>query len=418
MKKVIAILLSIVLTLSLAACGGTTTTPSSNDNNHSTSAPSESNNPGTSQNFSGVFKVGVHIPMTGPESVQGMAGLNAIKLYAKLLNEKGGLLGKKVEVIAYDDQISPEVAVTVATKLIEVDNVDVAINGTGSSCCLATGELFNKAGIPAFGLGISKTFMAQGWEYQFRPTINTTISVSTLPKLMTSMGYKKLAMITGQNDYGINNRNVMLEYAPKAGMEIVADETMVSGDTDFSGQITNMLKNKPDAVFIGIASGDVATCIKQLRQFGWDGIIFYSENLQQTMVEIAGEASNYVAFAYPYALYNDINDIKDPQMKEFYELYLAEYGQLPPGDCAYRGWDAMLILEEAVKIAKSTERDAIRDAILEISGLKILGGTANFAATKNGECLTEYYNFIVIDGKNVNFADWLKTEDAQKYIKK
>lgn len=425
MKKFLAFVLCAIMIVSLVGCGGTPATPGTSDTKEpaqseptevkeATGAGTEAYDPGRS------LKVGVHIPLTGTNAPEGQAGLNAIELYIDKLNERGGLYGYPVELVVYDDANTPETSVTVATKLIEVDKVDIAQNGIGSSCCLASGELFNAAGIPTFGLGISATFMQQGWEWMFRPTINSTTAVQNYPKYWAELGFKTVAILSGQDDYGINNTKAIVENAEAAGITIVANETVTAGDTDFSGQIANIISANPDVVFFGMNTGDMSTSIKQLRQFGYDGLTYYSQAIQQSMIDIAGDAVNHMVFAYPYVLYTDINDVTDPMMKEFCELYYEEYGKLPESEVCYRCWDFCIVMEEAVKKAMSFEPEAIQAAMLEISDLPILGGKANFAAFKDtayGECLEEYNFFILIDGKSVSLKDWLETSDAANYIK-
>jgi branched-chain amino acid transport system substrate-binding protein len=429
MKRMLALSIALILTMTFvlgcASSGATTITTAATTKAAGTTVAATTvagttavvTTAGTTK-ATGTFKIGVHIPLTGPNAVQGKAGLNSIKLYAKRMNASGGVLGKQIEVISYDDQNSPEVAVTVATKLINVDKVDIAVNGIGSSCCLASGKLFNTAGIPTFGLGIAASFMSQGWAYQFRPNINSTVSLSTVPGTMKELGFNKVGMLTGQDDYGINCGKVIRANAPKANITIVSDQTMASGDTDFSGQISAILAGKPDVIFVGINSGDVATAVKQIRQFGWEGIIWYSENLQSTMIEVAGAAANHMMFAYPYVLYDDIASISDPQMKEFYQLYKTEYGVLPEGDCAYRGWDAITILDAAIKKGNSLDKTKIKDTILTLSGIDILGGMADFTLTKDGECITKFSTYVIVNGKNVSLDDWKKSADYTTFMKK
>ena len=94
---------------------------------------------------------------------------------------------------------------------------------------------------------------------------------------------------------------------------------------------------------------------KQLRQFGFTGLCFTKDLYQVDALQVAGAASNGMAFAYPYLTYTDINDCDDPMIKEFLQAYQDEYGTLPVSDCAYRAYDSMLVLQAAVEAAGTTE---------------------------------------------------------------
>lgn len=425
MKKFLAFLLCAAMIVGLVGCGGdkgeSGSTGTKEPSQSQQTEVKEATGEGTDEFDPGRgLRVGVHTPLTGLNAPEGQAGLNAVKLYIKKLNERGGLFGYPVELFAYDDANAPETAVTVATKMIEVDKVDIAQNGIGSSCCLASGELFNEAGIPTFGLGLSTTFMAQGWEWMFRPTINTVTAVENYPKHWAEQGFKTVAIITGQDDYGVNNRKAILENAEAAGITVVADETVISGDTDFSGQVSNVINANPDVVFFGVDTGGLQTSIKQLRQFGYTGLTYYCQAIQQSMIDIGGDAVNHMAFAYPFVLYTDFADITDPMMLEFCQLYYEEYGKFPESEACCRMWDFMIVVEEAVKRAKSFDPEAIKDAVINMSDVPFLAGTANFAKYKDtayGECLEDYNFFMVIDGKSVDFDEWKKTPDAANYIK-
>ena len=108
------------------------------------------------------FKIGWYSPLSGANATQGTAAHNSVELYIKELNERGGLLGMPVELVDYDDASDTEEAVKIATKLVEVDKVDFVISSIISNCVLASGQIFEDAHIPFFGMGFSPTFMQQG----------------------------------------------------------------------------------------------------------------------------------------------------------------------------------------------------------------------------------------------------------------
>lgn len=388
MKKIIKVFVCIQLVIGLCAC-------------------SEGKNEET-------FKIGWFSPLTGSAATQGNAARDSIELYVKELNIRGGLLGMPVEVIYYDDVSDTEEAVKIANKLINVDNVDFVISSIISNCVLATGQLFENAQIPFFGMGFSPTFMEQGWRYCIRPTMNSSRSIPYLTTVMKEFGFKSVAIFEGQDDYGASAGKTMREACNKDGIIVTTTENYISGDTDFSGQVAKILSTNPDCVFLGVLGSEVGNAMKQFRQFGYEGILFYSEPLQQDHYDIAGDSTNHIAFAFPYVTYTDINDCTNDYMLSFLKKYVNEYGYLPKGEAAYRSWDAMTVLETAVKKANSKDGSDIIEAIYSINGLECLGGNMDFT-NRDGECLKDFAMYVVVDKKSIEYDTWKQTEDYKEF---
>lgn len=404
MKKVASFILAVIMLLSLAACGGDTSKEAEKED-----APKAEQ---AGSETADEIVIGCYQPLTGNNAMQGGGARNSVDLYVKELNARGGLLGKQVRVVHYDDASDPEEAVKAVTKLVESDKIDLCIGSIISGCVLASGELLNTSQIPTMGLGLSPTFMQQGWEYIIRPSLNTSFSIPVLTSTMKELGFESVAVFEGQDDYGVSAGKAMRAACEEAGITVTTTENYVTGDTDFSGQIAKILATEPDCVFMGVFSGDAGNVLKQLRQFGYDGIVFYSESLTQDIINVAGDAVDHVIFKYPYVTYDHADECTDEFMKEFLVKYEAEYGFLPQGEATYRGWDGMIVLEAAVNAAGTTDGPAVQKAMLELSGVKGLGGTFDFAAGEgSGEGLFDFASWVIVDGKPMDLAAWYDTDD-------
>ena len=230
-----------------------------------------------------VIKIGCPQPLTGTNALVGDTTVKAAQLAVKQINEQGGLLGRQVELVVYDDQASPEEAVKIATKLIEVDKVDVVCGSLISSCVLASGQFFEEAKIPCIGTGLSSTWMKQGWEYVFRACPNAGMGMPALAEYMKNLGITKIAIFQGQDDSSASGAEDMRNACKDAGIEVLTSETYVEGDTDYSGQIAKILNSNPQAVFTSTFSPTQAPFAKQLRQFGYEGLVFNKETLSVDM---------------------------------------------------------------------------------------------------------------------------------------
>lgn len=398
MKKLFALVLTLVLLLSLVACGAGDTAE--------TNAPASNNNVSASSSEDS-FKLGLYTPLTGSNSAYGIELRNGVQLGVKRINENGGLNGQQVELVVYDTQCSTEEAAKVAIKLIEDEKVDAVIGSLQSGEVFAAGPAIEQAGIYHLGCGTAASWMKEGWYNTFRPTMNNDNAVPIASTMLTKLGYTKVAIFNGQDDAAVNTADAFVEHFKTIGVEVVARESYDAGDTDFSGQIQKMLAADPDIILTSVIGETGGPIVRQLRQAGWTGLIMPKESFMSSQIEVAGvENSTEICFANPYVTYASVDECDIPNMKEYLQLYLDEYGTMVATDSAYRGWDATLVLEEAAKIAGSNDSDALIEATHKVV-IDGLGGTLDFTAG-DGEGYGNFNCFVLHDGKNILFDTWLE----------
>lgn len=332
-----------------------------------------------------------------------------MKLAAKQFNENGGINGKQVKVLSYDDQGLPEEAVKLATRMVQADGVQAIIGSCISSCVLSSGKIYNDAKIPTFGTGTSPTWMAEGWEYVFRACQNNDFALPLVVNKLKDLGITKAAIFAGQDDAAVAGVKTFTELCKDAGIEITTSESYAEGNTDFSGQVAKIINSNPQVVFISTFGPTQPLIAKQLRQFGYNGLCFTKDLYQVDALNVAGAASNGIAFAYPYLTYSSVDECDDAFIKDFLTAYEAEYGTLPVSDCAYRAYDSMLVLKAACEAAGSNDGEAVAKAVGTLSGVQTLAGLQDFT-TGDGEGLHEF-NIFVIDGeKYMTWNNWEGTD--------
>lgn len=356
-----------------------------------------------------VYKIGMYQVMSGANAIYGEEAQNALDMMVEKINAEGGLNGMKVETVTYDDQGSPEEAVKAVTKLIDVDNIDACISSCVSSCILATAGRLNDKQILTFGTGLSPTYMTQGWEYVYRACVNSDYVAPVTINLAKEIGVESVAIFRGQDESAIATAKTFSALCEENELTITTEEAYNEGDSDFSGQITKIMNADPDAVFISTIGATYGIFIKQLRQYGYEGIILNKEALPTDAVQVAGDAADYVVFAAPYLTYSSIDECEKENLKMFLQEYNDRYGNLPATDCAYRVYDSLLTLFTAAENAGSNEPDDIKAAIDQISDLEGLGGTLNFTDGSN-EGLRNFDGYIRIDGANVLLDNWMAGE--------
>lgn len=423
-KKIVTLILAFAMVLALAACGTTATTTAATTAATtkaatttaagSTTAAGTTAAATTAAPVAGNFIIGTSQPLSGTNAQVGDACLKGIKLAIKQINAMGGFNGQQIKLVSYDDQSSPEEGAKIANKLIEIDKVNAVAGSLISSVMLGSGGFFNDAKIPVVGSGLAPTWMQKGWEWVYRACANNDVNMPLLAQSIYDMGIRNVAIFAGQDDASKSGGDTMQAALIKLGIKITTRETYVEGDTDFSGQVAKIINSKPDAVFNSTYSPTQPVIAKQLRQFGYKGIVYCKETLSIDNMAVAGDAANGFAFCFPYVTYKTVEDCDVPLIKKFLTEFKAEYNEMPYHDCAYRGYDAVMILYQGAKIAKSNKAEDIRQGMNKISGYEGLGGTFDYTKGDR-EGLHAYKKYVIMEGKYQDLDSWIKAGGWDKF---
>ena len=399
LTKLVSVLLAISLALSLAACGGNTSSTADGD----------------------TIKIGYYGPFTGSNSTTGVATFEGITIAVNQWNERGGLLGKQIELVYYDDAGITEGAVKAVTRLIDNDGVTAIIGSQMSANIMATGEMIEAAGIPQISCGTSATWLEQGWTYLFRSVPENTTGIMPLADAMEATGATKIAVLVSKDEASIGSSNKTIEELQSRGtIEVTAREECNADDTDWTGQLSAMLATKPDGVYLAILGEYAGMVIRQLRGMGYTGYIYGHEVMSLDQIrEIAGSGADGIVFFSTFARPAEIENCNTEYERAFWEAYSKEYNEnIPTNDNSYKGYDEANIMFTAIKNAGSTDGAAIRDALSQISGLECLAGTANYAAFDNGNGFEAMNIYIIHEGKIVLLDNFLADNAADTYSSK
>jgi len=359
------------------------------------------------QEESDVIKVGKYGPLSGPMSLSGTAGEHGVELAIDQINEQGGLLGKKLEIVSYDDKSSPEQAVKAVTRMIESEHVDVIVGSLHSGNVLAQAPVNEKAKIPQIGLGTSPTWLQQGYKFLFRPVPNTHIINVQIAKTIQELGYKKVGGLGRSDEYGKGGIDDIATQLQGMGIEMVS-EWYQPGDTDFTGQIAKLINSGAEAIISYGVDADQGPTMKQLRRLGYAGYVFGPESMNVPSVkEVAGKDADGAIYGSAYVIPNSPEDAIDDYQRQFFEAFVEKFGSMPKSQVAMRAYDATHLLAEAIRIAGTTDGQAVRDALAEIHGYEGLAGTFDFRGN-DGEGILEARMFAIKDGKDVLLDDFLK----------
>ena len=428
MKKLLAIMLVLSMILGLAACGSGSPSASTDSAAESKqeAAPAESKEEAApaagDAATDGVFRIGVFVQQTGGNAVAGLNALNGIKLATDYVNENGGFNGEQVELVPYDTTGSTEEAVKVVQKMIADDNVDAIIGSVNSNEVSACIQDINAAKIYNFGLGTSPAWMEdQSMIYTFRASSNNgRIAPFSVDVVKDIMHYTTVAIINGTDDTGKSTADAFEAACNEKGVTVTAREQCDTEDTDFTGQITKILATDPDTIFLSLIGTTFGPFVKQCRNMGYKGTFLCKECFSGEYQASANEGSgsdmlnaDYIYFAYPYVAYESIEDCDIPNVKEFLQNYYDKFGEMVMHETAYRGWDTLMAMWEASKIAGKNDSESLREATHKVK-FEGMGGTLDYTDGSR-EGYSQFKSFMLVGGKNYDLETWMSNGGYDSY---
>jgi branched-chain amino acid transport system substrate-binding protein len=272
---------------------------------------------------------------------------------------------------------------------------------------MAVGDYVNNSEMPLMGPAVGIVWLAQGWDYIFRATANTGSMVQTAFATIKAKGYKTVGFFNINEEYGNNSiKDFDALLAKDPIVTVTAREKYKDGDTDFTAQCVKIRQANPDAVYLVGWSNDCGQIIKQIRAAGYDKPIYGDNAFTGASVrQVAGAAAENCFFAAAYIMPDSVAEIDtNPSfagktINKYLKAFNKKYNALPNEDNAYRAYDGIMILAEAIGNAKSLKGSAIRDAIHAISNHEGNIGIMNYARFPNGECVDVVATWEIKGGK-------------------
>lgn len=350
------------------------------------------------------IKIGSVVSATGPAAFLGDPQVKTLEMYVDSINQAGGVNGKQLELITYDDGSDAGKANSFAKRLIHNDEVDVIIGGSTSGAAMSMIPLAEKNAVPFITMAGAISIVEPVKKWVFKTSLTDKIVAEMVFADMQKRGIKKIALINENSGLGQSGKKESEKVAANYGIEIVANESFGAKDTDMTPQLTK-IKNNPEveATFVfGVGQGP-ALLTRNYQQLGIELPMYQSYAVcADEYMRIAGSAANGVRVPCDAMLVADALADDDPQkpvvtsyINEYTEKWQSEVSHF--GGCAY---DALMIYLDAVKRAGTTEKDAVRTAIEETKGLILTAGEFNMSATDHlGLDIDAYRMLEIKDGK-------------------
>jgi len=347
------------------------------------SATTEPGGGGATQDTTGdTIKIGHYASLTGETSTFGNETDNGIKLAIKELNAKGGVLNKKFELNTEDDQSKPDEAKTVAVKFAADSKIVAVIGEVASTRSLNAAPVFQKAGIPMVSPSSTNPNVTKVGDYIFRVCFIDPFQGAVMAQFAANeLKSKKVAIMRSQkSDYSIGLATVFTDEFKKAGGEIVADVSYNETDSDFRSQLSQIKGKTPDAIYIPGYYGEVGTIARQAREQGITVPLMGGDGWDSPdLVKGAGGPGKALEGCYFSNHYS--KDASTPRVQDFVKTYKADYGDVAPSGLAALGYDAMMIVADAIKRANSTERAKVKEALAQTKDFS--GVTGNITIDEN-----------------------------------
>ncbi len=343
--------------------------------------------------------IGFFAPITGPAAADGASAKNAVELGLKEVNDGGGINGRKVNLIIYDDRLNPQEAVAIANKLIEKDKVVGVVSGAYSGPTRVTAPIFQKAGMPMVaGYAVHPDVTWDPKEkkpndFCFRNGFLGEIEGAAAAEFaVKNLKAKKIALIFMDNDFGKAISSGFAERAEKLGATVLTKQMYkFPGEKDFRPFLTRIKEGNPDVIFAAGYYNEAASIVRQAKELGIKSQILGEEGFDSPkFLEIAGPAAEGVIIAT-----NLDRDDPRPLVQNFLKNYQKAYHE-DADMVGASSYDAFMILVNAIRKA-GTNPKAIQKALLETKNYN--GLTGKISRFIQGEVVKPVQIQVVKGGK-------------------
>ncbi len=327
------------------------------------------------------IKIGAPFNVTGDLSSLDAPALNGAKLKVKEINDAGGVLGKKLELVVYDTKTDPTVIANAASQLVNQDKVPVAMGFTDSDSALALGPIFQTAGIPFVTPGAtSPKLPEQVGSEMFLACFGDNVQAAAGAEFVLNKLSGKTVYLLRDNstEYTTLLAKYFEEAYSHGGGQIVLKDDYKSGDKSFTAQITKLkaLPNKPDVLYVAAMPDDIGLVVKQMRQAGVMQPIVGGDGYDTPLLlSVGGKAANDVFYSTHAYMAED----STPGIVKFYNDYKAAYNTPPENAFAALGYDTVGLIADAISRAGSADPAKIRDALAATQGYKGITGSISFS---------------------------------------
>jgi branched-chain amino acid transport system substrate-binding protein len=359
------------------------------------------------------YKVGAVFSVTGRASFLGDPEKKTAIMLAEEINKAGGINGKKLELIVYDDEGDATKTNLAVKKLMTQDKVCVVIGPSLSGNSLAVVPLAAQFKTPLISAAASYKIVTDDAGKQrywvFKVPQSDSMAVEAIYNHMKKKGIQKIAIITGTTGFGKSGQSELVRLAPQYGVEIIANESYGPKDTDMTAQLTKIKGVAPQAIVNWSIGPTQVTVLRNYRDLGMTNIPFYQSHGfgSKKNIELAAGAAEGVYTPLGACATPDALPANHPQKKvamDYNQSYTAMYNE-PVSTFGGHAWDSLGLAVDALK-AVGCDRAKIRDYLENKKGFVGQHGVFNFSPNDhNGLVWQDAFNMIVVKNGDWAMAD-------------
>lgn len=341
-------------------------------------------------------KIAIAAPMTGDFAEYGTGFKNAVELIAKEYNDNGGVLGKTIEIVSFDDKNSGEEAASIAERIASDDSIVGIVGHFASGVSMAASPTYQEVGIAEISPSASHPDYSSAGDYIFRN--NSMINVEAKETLQIAsevFGAKRVAILSVKTDWGTSTANILKNDLAKEfpNLEIVAHEEIVDGTVDFSPTVTALNAAQPDTIIVCAMYNILGPFASQYKDIDPDiNLVGFSNAYSGQLIELAKEDAEGIALPAIF-----FHNSAEEKVAKFVSAYEEAYGSVPSSLTA-QAYDSMGMFIEAIKQAGTTDRAKIKEELYKLEYDGVSGLTV---FNENGDAQKSFNWLVIKDGQFV-----------------
>lgn len=346
------------------------------------------------------IKIGSFLSVTGPASFLGDPELKTLEMYVERINKDGGVLGRQLKLVHYDDAGNASNARSFASRLIRSDQVDIIVGGSTTGATMAAVPLIEQAGVPFISLAGATVITDPVKKWVFKTPQTDRMAAERVLADMKNRGITKIGLISGTGGFGASGRAQTLEVAKDFGIEVVADVTYSGSDTNMTAQLTNIRNTKGVEAVLNFGFGQgPAIVTRNYEQLGMELPFYQSHGVaSDSFLELAGKAAEGLRLPGSPLLVPDSLPEDDPQ-KDVVQNYKSEYEAKWNSSVSTFGayaYDGLMLAVKAIETAGSTDKQAVRDALESTQNYVGVTGTFNMSATDHNGLEADSFRILEV----------------------
>jgi branched-chain amino acid transport system substrate-binding protein len=354
------------------------------------------------------IKIGSFLSVTGPASFLGEPEIKTLKIFVDKINSQGGVLGRKLELVHYDDSGEAAKANGFVKRLIESDKVDLIVGGSTTGTTMSAVPVIEKAGIPFISLAGGSVIIDPVKKWIFKTPGSDRHSIERIMDDMKKRGISKLGLVVETSGLGQSSKAEAEKVASHYGVTLVMEESYGPKDTDITPQLTRIRNNssiQAIAVF-GFGQGP-AVVTKNYEQLGIKLPLYHTHGVaSQEFIQLTGKSSEGVRLSSPALLVVDelpANDAQKPVLVSFRDEYRKQYKEDPSTFAGY-AYDGLTLAVAAIKRAGGTDKAKVRDELEAVKGYVGTAGLVTMSATDHMGLDLSSFRLVEIKGGKFKLA--------------